>query len=269
MKSCRFYRSVSVVFTLFFISTLQASAPDKVLFVGNSFSFYNNGIHNHYNSLIRANGDWNGSKNRSRLYALSGGHFHEHLSGLSSYLTEDKRGWHVVVLQGHSDESVRENKKQRFIASLGKAIDIVEQHNMQPILFMTWGYKGDAMMSNEVAQAYLKMGKKHDVHVVPVGVAFAEAEKSLPEIELFVPDVLGVERTENGLQLSYKQNWKHPSMAGTYLAACVFYASLQGKSPVGNVFTAGLPMNTANQLQQLSWQVVSNLSKDKANEDNS
>ena len=28
----------------------------------------------------------------------------------------------------------------------------------------------------------------------------------------------------------------HPSLAGTYLAACVVYATLYGKSPVGNSF---------------------------------
>jgi hypothetical protein len=46
---------------------------------------------------------------------------------------------------------------------------------------------------------------------------------------------------------------RHPSLAGTYLAACTVYASLLGKSPVGNGYTAGLPADVAAHLQQVAW----------------
>lgn len=251
----------SLIITLLVISQAYAATPKKILFVGNSFSFYNNGIHNHFSSLIRANGDWNSKVNRTKLMTLSGGHIHEHLKGLEAYLKADKRGWDAVVLQGHSNEAILDNKKKRFEKSLQKAINIIRKKKLQPVLFMTWGYKGDAKMARDIADAYIKQGQKHNATVVPVGLAFSAAEKLFPEINLFVPDVLGVESTKNGAEISYRRDLKHPSQAGTYLAACVFYASLNRASPEGNLFHAQLDPDIALKLQKLSWQVVSDFKK--------
>jgi hypothetical protein len=44
----------------------------------------------------------------------------------------------------------------------------------------------------------------------------------------------------------------HPSTAGSYLDACVFYAALTGRSPVGNPYTAGLDPGQARFLQQMA-----------------
>lgn len=199
---------------------------DKVLFVGNSFSFYNNGIHNHLGSLIRANGQWQRGKNRLRLQTLSGGHIYEHLEGLQATLTNDNRGWQAVVLQAHSNEAILDTKKARFASSLAKAIDIVRSHQLQPILFMTWAYKGDDDMAQDLLSAYIEQANMHQIPLVPVGLAFAEAAKLLPNIELYVQDVLGIKESDRGSIITYQKDLKHPSRAGTYLAACVFYASL-------------------------------------------
>lgn len=236
-------------------STLEV---EKVLFVGNSFSFYNNGIHNHLGALIRANGRWKNGQHRLRLQTLSGGHMYEQLEGLQATLTNDAEGWQVVVLQAHSSEPVQVNKKDRFEHALTEAISIVKSHHLQPILFMTWGYKGNEDMAQKLIKAYIKQGHKHKVPVVPVGVAFAQAAALLPNIELYVEDVLGIADTPEGKEITYRRDWKHPSEAGTYLAACVFYASLYQQSPLGNPFTAGLDVREAKALQALSWEIVKN-----------
>ena len=49
---------------------------------------------------------------------------------------------------------------------------------------------------------------------------------------------------------------RHPSLAGTYLAACVVFASLTGKSPVGNSYVAGIDPPTAKFLQEVAWATV-------------
>ena len=69
-------------------------------------------------------------------------------------------------------------------------------------------------------------------------VAFAKSIARKPDLELYVTDK------------------RHPSLAGTYLAACTVYASLFGKSPVGNAYTAGLPADVAAHLQQVAWETV-------------
>ncbi|MGA8391624.1 MAG: hypothetical protein WB775_05755, partial [Burkholderiaceae bacterium] len=70
----------------------------------------------------------------------------------------------------------------------------------------------------------------------PAGLAFAKSVALKPNLDLYVADK------------------RHPSLAGTYLAACTVYASLFGKSPVGNAYTAGLPADVAAHLQQVAWE---------------
>lgn len=248
-------------------STIQANivpsaAVKKALFIGNSFSFYNNGVHNHLGSLIRANGEWQVGKNRLRLSTLSGGHIHEHLDDLAYLLSKPKGTWEAVILQGHSNEPINAKKRGKFKKSVKQAIDMVKDKQLQPILLMTWGYKGQYEMGIELANAYTSIANEMDVLVVPAGLAFWVAEQKLPNIELFVPDVLGVKNKGTGsAELTYRKDLKHPSEAGTYLMACVLYSALYQKSPEGNIFTAGLDKNVALQLQKLSWLVTSGFYK--------
>ena len=51
--------------------------------------------------------------------------------------------------------------------------------------------------------------------IAPVGTAFRLFQEKHPEIPIFTSDN------------------KHPSAVGSYLAACVFYKILTGKSPLG------------------------------------
>ncbi|MFQ3190703.1 MAG: hypothetical protein ACI936_001837 [Paraglaciecola sp.] len=63
---------------------------------------------------------------------------------------------------------------------------------------MTWGYKGQPDMGVDLANVYTKLANKLEIQVVPAGVVFARAKADLSKIELFVPDVLGVD-SENQL----------------------------------------------------------------------
>jgi hypothetical protein len=118
-------------------------------------------------------------------------------------------------------------------------------------------------MGIDLANIYTKLANKLDVLVVPVGLAFAMAEVELTNIELFVPDVLGV---DSGGKLTYRKDWKHPSEAGTYLAACVFYATLSQRSPEGLIFTGKLQKEVALALQKLSWHATQQFFKRTHNE---
>ena len=233
--------------------------PTRVLFVGNSFSFYNNGIHNHLGSLIRSTGEWKRQQNRLRLSTLSGGHISEHSADLESILSDTPQNWDAIVLQGHSNEPISTKKNKAFVLATAKAVKQIKAKGIQPILFMTWGYKDQPKMGADLTNVYTKLANKLEVLVVPVGVAFASAEAELSNIELFVPDVLGVDSES---QLTYRKDWKHPSEAGTYLAACVFYATLYQRSPEGIIFTGELHKDTALALQKISWKVTQQFYKE-------
>ena len=156
-------------------SVQPTSNLTRVLFVGNSFSFYNNGIHNHLGSLIRSSGEWKRRQNRLRLSTLSGGHISEHSADLETILSDASQNWHAIVLQGHSNEPISSKKNKAFVLATAKAVKQIKAKGIQPILFMTWGYKGQPDMGADLANVYTKLANKLEVLVVPVGVAFASA----------------------------------------------------------------------------------------------
>ncbi|MFT6330744.1 MAG: hypothetical protein ACJAYN_002690 [Bermanella sp.] len=248
--------------TLIQPNVVPADEVKKALFIGNSFSFYNNGVHNHLGSLIRANDEWQVGENRLRLSTLSGGYMHEHIDDLRYLLSKPKGTWEAIILQGHSYEPIDPKTRERFATSVKQAVSLIKAEQLQPILLMTWGYKGQPDMGIDLANAYTSLANELDVLVVPVGVAFWVAEQQIPQIDLFVPDVLGLKnKTSDKAELTYRKDLKHPSNAGTYLMACVLYSALYQKSPEGNIFNAGLDPAIALKLQKLSWLVTSGFYK--------
>ena len=82
------------------------------------------------------------------------------------------------------------------------------------------------------------------VPVAPVGYTWYQVRHDHPEIVLWQDD--GV----------------HPTPAGTYLAACVFYASIFRQSPVGLSFRGGVSDAQAQVLQAEAGQHVLDLSEE-------
>lgn len=227
------------------------NTPKRVLFVGNSFSYYNNGIQNRVSNLIKSAGKWQAGVNRYRLKTISGGKLYEHIEGLPPLLqNSQKRQWDVMVLQEYSDGPISKKHHQSFVDSSNEIAILARKQGIEPVLFMTWAYKNDKDMTQQLADAYTAQANKLNALVVPVGLAFALAAQVNPEIELYIPDIDGFNETG---QEQYNDVLKHPSVAGTYLAACMFYASFYQQSPEGLAYIADLPSAEAKRLQQIAW----------------
>jgi hypothetical protein len=224
----------------------------KILFVGNSFSFYNNGIHNQVANLIRAKGLWQAKVNKHRLMTLSGGKLSEHSELLSTFLDQKNTLWDLVILQEVSNGAIISEDKSKFRSSAKRLVEDIESAGSKTALFMTWAYDNKPEMIIPLAKAYQKLGKELNVPVFPVGMAFTDFQLKYPDIPLHIPDVLGV---KNG-KVTYKKTWKHPSPAGSYLAACVFYSVLYGESAEGNPYQAGLSDDIALRIQNTAWKTV-------------
>jgi hypothetical protein len=119
-----------------------------------------------------------------------------------------------------------------------KNADTVRKHGAKPVFFMSWAYADAPEMTAQLAEAYTQAGNENDVFVIPAGLAFARSVAQRPELNLYIADK------------------RHPSLAGTYLAASTVYASLFKKSPVGLKYTAGLDEGTAKFLQTVAWETV-------------
>ena len=220
--------------------------PKKVLFVGNSFTYYNNSLHYHLEQLRRNTMSHEDFKDYNfRAATIAGGYWSEQQASLDS-LTHEK-GWDIAVMQGHSSEAIDESKQLNFRAALDESVALLRERDIEPLLFMTWAYKHRPEMIKQLEPRYIALAKELGVTLVPVGSAFAAAREIRPELNLHAKDGI------------------HPSRAGTYLAACVFYTLLYKESPVGLSYTMDLAPEDADFLQAIAYQTVSKLAEQQAN----
>jgi len=125
-----------------------------------------------------------------------------------------------------------------FYETVTRDAAIVRRHGAEPILFMSWAYQDVPSMTGQLADAYVKAGTTNATRVVPAGLAFARSLEQRPDIVLHAADK------------------RHPSLAGTYLAAATVMASVYRISPLGNSYIAGLPADVAAHLQNVAADTV-------------
>lgn len=210
--------------------------PKNILFVGNSFIYYNNSVHNHYRELLKSVMADDEPPGRVRSMTISGGQLPEHAAGLPSMLASDD--WDIVVLQGHSRGPIEEVTAAPFREAAREYSALIRDNGAEPAFFMTWAYTDRPAMTPLLDAAYTDIARELNARVVPVGLAFAAVSVKRPEISLRTADA------------------KHPTIAGTYLAACTFFAVFHGVSPEGIDYTAGLETDIAQDLQRAAWRVV-------------
>lgn len=232
--------------------TEPAASPQALLWIGNSFFYYNNSMHNHLGRLVNAAGS--GMRVRSTSVTVSGSgldwHDVESLmrpNGLGRYsfvgdneirFNKPGRQYDTAIMMDCSQCPVHPQLQPVFHDTARKHAETLRRHGVQPVLFMSWAYQDKPDMIKDLAEQYTIAGNANQALVIPAGLAFAAALGLQPELQLYAPDK------------------RHPSLAGTYLAACTTFATLYGRSPVGLSYTADLPEPTARVLQQAAWQAV-------------
>ena len=214
----------------------RIDAPMHVLWLGNSFVFYNNGLHGHVSYLAEAADPARAADYVARSLTISGGLLTEHRFGINGML--QSRPWDVVVLQGGSMEALDPATAPAFFTYARRYIKKIRAVGAMPVLFMTWAYADRPEMTEQLCGVYTTLANKTQSFVVPAGLAFADALRNKPDLQLYTDDL------------------KHPSLAGSYLAACTFYGAMYGKSPHGVPYEAGLPPALAAFLQDSAWDTV-------------
>lgn len=238
----------SLISFLFLSELLLAQDSISVLFVGNSYTYVND-LPATLSSLAQ-------SMNQKVTYqtkANGGFTFQNHATDASTYSAMHAKTWDVVVLQGQSQEPAFPYDQvnsgtlpyARQLSDSAYAINACGN----VMYYMTWGRKtGDPQwdsintfdkMNQRLYTAYLRIAdSSHSAMVAPVGAVWKYVRDQYPAIELYASD------------------GSHPSEAGTYLAACTFYAALFRASPNGASFIGNLDQQTATQLQQAATHIV-------------
>ena len=225
-------------------------APLSIMWVGNSFFYYNNGIHGHFGRLVRSAQ----SNVRGTMVTIGGSgldwHDMESLvrpDGLGRYsfvgnnevrFNKPGRQYDTAIMMDCSQCPVHPQLQKIFHEYVRKHAQTLRKAGLRPVLFMSWAYKDKPDMIDGLAEQYTLAGNQNDVLVIPAGLAFARSISVRPDLEL------------------YQSDKRHPSLAGTYLAACTAYAALYDKSPEGLQPAAGLAPDVASHLQTVAWETV-------------
>lgn len=215
----------------------------RILFLGNSYTSVN---------------DLPGTLSK---LALSGGHHLEtgmateggatlaaHLASPGTLATLRGSRWAFVVLQEQSQLPALDGmRREQMYPAARSLVSTIAAAGARPIFFLTWAHRDGwpvyglpdyAAMQAAIDTGYLAIARELGAPVAPVGEAWLEVYRRAPQLALWQDD------------------GSHPSVAGTYLAACVFYAALFEQSPVGLTYVADLPKDTALSLQGTAATVV-------------
>ena len=217
---------VALVFLSGVATTLRAQEAKHVLFVGNSYT--------EVNDLPRMVAEVAASMGDVLTYGSNtpgGCTFQQHCTNQTMALIR-QGGWDAVVLQEQSQyPSFPDSQVEAEVFPYARRlVDSIYAHGWcsEPMFYMTWGRRdGDSYnaqffpplatyegMDSLLSARYLQMAAANDASVCPVGRVWRYLRRNHPALEL------------------YQTDGSHPSVAGTYAAACSFYTMLFHRNPV-------------------------------------
>ncbi len=230
------------------VTKLDIDSPKQVLFVGNSYFYYNDSLHNKVLGLAKAADKANEKKYKFKSVTVSGGSLKDHV--VSNYVADGAFGFDkpfdVVILADNSASQISPKIHEEFVRMVKEHDKAIKASGARTVLFMTWAYgkkhkKYSPEMIKKNRAGYTEMGNSINALVIPAGLAFEEAANK-----------------KKGIKLHQSYDGSHPTEIGHYLVACVTYASLYGKSPVGLNFDdhGKVKKNMARFLQTVAWDTV-------------
>jgi hypothetical protein len=211
----------------------------SVLFIGNSFT-----TENKMPFMLERLAAAAHARRRPYVYVLAGGgaKLSDHATaGLAPKLIGGW-SWDYVVLQEHTEFASSPALRDVTLRSGRTLQRMIDGSGAKTLLYATWGYPhgeraGDSFAAMEARDeaGYRALARElRPEATVPAGRAFAEAVRLRPGIRLWQADEI------------------HPTRAGSYLVACVFYRTIYHRSAVGNGYTDVLDRGTARFLQRVA-----------------
>lgn len=252
----RIFSSILLAFSAFAHSAAPQEDPlTRVLFVGNSYLYYNDSLHNHVERMaIERHPNLPADSFGFKSATIGGAKLMHH--NLDWLLSPGQIGsaqrFQAVIMQGGSFEPLTPQARQVFIDTAVRYSDKVRQSGAKPMLYMTHAYVAPHSgahkdMITTVSETYVEAGQAAKAQVIPVGLAYARSYQKRPDFSLHM-DFDGT----------------HPNLRGTYLGACVVYLTLYSDDLDGVAYDyfGRLPMEEARYLQQIARETVQSFAQE-------
>ena len=237
-----------LILLIFCVVKGMAQGAQRVLFIGNSYTQVND-----LPQMVADIAESMGDQVECHSNTPGGCTFEMHCRNQSMTMICEG-GWNFVVLQEQSQLPAfpMDSVEMYVFPFAQQLVDSVYAHNpnSEPMFFMTWGRKnGDTEfgyppmdtyegMDSLLYARYMQMGADNDASVCPVGRVWHYLRDHNEGVELYISD------------------GSHPSLAGSYAAACAFYTMLFGRDPNGISYNAGLDKYEARAIRFAVHHVV-------------
>ena len=226
-------------------SCANNSNCSHILFIGNSYTFVND-LPGMFASLAKSGRH----PVETDMSAQGGMLFTDHVQSAETLAKIKSTKWNYVVLQEQSQmPSLMAVRNAQMYPPARTLVGLIRENGAEPIFFLTWahrdGWQENGMpnytsMQQNINAGYMSIVHELDTLVAPVGVAWAEAIQQNPQASL------------------WQEDGSHPTIQGTYLAACVFYAVIFQESPEGLSYRDNLTKDEAQWLQKIAADIVLN-----------
>ena len=209
----------------------SASSPLRLLFIGNSFT-----ARNDLPGTVARLAAAAGHRVEPKLISVGGASLRTHWNKGDAPAAFATGAFGHVVLQEQSTLPIK--NAQRFHENVRLFDAAIKQAGSETVLYMTWARKHAPDTQKALTDAYTSIARDTGATLVPAGVAWQRfmAKHDKPVL--------------------HDKDGSHPTPAGSYLAACVFFAVLFRRTPEG--LPADVPGVTAPEaklLQQAAWSV--------------
>ena len=221
----------------------------RVLFIGNSYLYYNDSLHNHVKRMASEHfADMTSRDFQYKSATIGGARLQHH--DIEWLLTPGKIGvdrpFQAVIMQGGSFEPLTADTRKTFVDTASHYSERVRAAGGKPFLYMTHAYvsphrRAQPGMINLISDTYRHAGQQAKAQVIPVGLAFERSYKQRPDFSLHMAF-----------------DGTHPNLRGTFLGAYVTFFTLYGDSadPLEYDYFGRLSPEDVNYLQRVAKETV-------------
>lgn len=236
---------------LVLLLTTTLNAQERVLFIGNSYTAANS-----LPTMVAALASSANQSLACSQQTLGGATLYQHAQSNATYSKLASQSWDYVVLQAQSQEPSFPYSQFSF-QTLPYAIELVDSIRSiapcaQPVFFRTWGREnGDQFncaafpplctyegMDSMLHRHYSLMADTTDTYLSPVGSVWKHIRDTDSTINLYTSD------------------GSHPSLAGSYAAACTFFTMITRMDPNSITDDQNLNPGVAASIRQATKDVV-------------
>lgn len=181
----------------------------RVLFVGNSYTYYNNLIQ--MVSLISDSLDTKLICTKSTVGGTNLGEHWREEKGLRSKTMIQKGSYDIVVFHDHSLRPIEAPDSLLYYGGL--LCELIKSKKARPFLYNTWAREKNPASQEIINDTYTRLSEQCGAARVRVGDSWQEYLKQSPKASL------------------YSGDGSHPSNLGTFIAALCFVKAITGKLP--------------------------------------